>query len=284
MYIIYTLLYAFIIGFYNIFKKQARTQSKTSTILVMFTTIAFLLSFMWIPFNVSIPLEFVWIFAVKGFLLSFSWFIVLKVLKHANISLVSSLRLISIVFTFVIGITFFNESASLFQIAGAILIIVGVLLISLTNAHEINKVKPIHIIFTLLSAIITVASEVIDKYTTTYLTNFQVQFWFLLFVCIFSWIFFGIDCLRSKKFLIRKQDFKNFWIYLIGISIFFGDFMLFMAYRSPNSQMIIIAILSKLKILVTTFAGVLIFKEKNVTKKILFTILIIIGAIFVSVL
>ena len=284
MYIIYVLLYAFIIGFHEIFKKQTREKSNPSVVLVMFTTIAFLLSLIWIPFGVAVSWKFVLIFALKGFLLSFSWFIILKILKDADLSIVTTLKLVSVVFTFILGITVFGESASAFQIVGIILILIGIIFMSLLNRQEKGQINAIQIIFILIAAIITTASEVIDKYTTTYLTNFQVQFWFLFFTFVFSWIFFGIDCFKSKQFLIKKHDLKNFWIYLVGISLFVGDLMLFLSYKSPNSQMIIITILAKLKVLITTFAGILIFKEKNITKKILLTILIIIGAVFVSIL
>ena len=163
------------------------------------------------------------------------------------------------------------------------MILLGVTLMSFVNKKEKGKIKVIHIIFILISAIITTASEVIDKYTTTYLTNFQVQFWFLFFTFIFSWIFFAFDCIKSKEFLIKKEDFKNYWIYLVGVSLFVGDLMLFLAYTSTGSQMIIITILAKIKILVTVLCGILIFKEKRILPKILLTLLILLGAIFVAV-
>ena len=283
MYIYFALLYAFIIGFHEIFKKQARVKSNTSTILVMFTTITFLLALIWIPFGVAIPAEFIWIFALKGFLLSFSWFIILKIIKEADISIVTTLKLVSVVLTFALGLTIFGESASAMQFVGIFMILLGVTLMSFVNKKEKGKIKVIHIIFILISAIITTASEVIDKYTTTYLTNFQVQFWFLFFTFIFSWIFFAFDCIKSKEFLIKKEDFKNYWIYLVGVSLFVGDLMLFLAYTSTGSQMIIITILAKIKILVTVLCGILIFKEKRILPKILLTLLILLGAIFVAV-
>ena len=267
MYIYLALLYALIIGFHEIFKKQARVKSNTSTILVMFTTITFLLALIWIPFGVTIPSEFIWIFALKGFLLSFSWFIILKIIKEADISIVTTLKLVSVVLTFVLGLTVFGESASIMQFVGIFMILLGVTLISFVNKKEKGKIKVIHIIFILISAIITTVSEVIDKYTTTYLSNFQVQFWFLLFTFVFSWLFFAFDCIKSKQFLIKKDDFKNYWIYLVGISLFVGDLMLFLSYTSPGSQMIIITILAKIKILVTVLCGILIFKEKKYYQK-----------------
>jgi len=283
MEIFFTLLYATLIGFYNIFKKCAVKKSSESTILVLFTTVSFLLSLMWLPFGMKIPAKFVLIFALKGFLLSFSWFIVLKVLKTADLSIVTVTNIISAVLSFILGIVLFNETAGVWQIIGSVIIVLGVALINLSNRNSKGQITMLQLALLLVSALITTSSNVIDKYTTSHLSSFQVQFWFLLFVCLFSWIFYAIECIKNKKFLLQKSDFKNYWIYLVGIFLFIGDFMLFRAYAVPNSQMITISILSKMKVIITVWLGTFIFKEKNILKKLLLSSLVIIGAILISV-
>lgn len=283
MEILFTILYATLIGFYNICKKFAVKKSKESTILVLFTTVAFLLSLIWIPLGIKIPSKFILIFALKGFLLALSWFIILRILKSADLSIVTVTNVLSAVLSFVLGIVIFKETAGIWQIIGSILIVLGVALINLTNKNSKGQINTIQLLLLLVSAIITTTSNVIDKYTTSHLSSFQVQFWFLLFVCLFSWIFYAVECFKTKKFLIQKTDLKNFWIYLVGLFLFVGDFMLFRAYAVPNSQMITISILSKLKIVVTVLLGTFIFKEKNILKKILLSTLVIMGAVLISV-
>ena len=283
MEIFFALLYAGLIGFYNIFKKFAVRKSNESVILVMFTTIAFLLSLIWIPSGIMIHWKFILIFAVKGFLLALSWFLILKVLKSADLSLVTVTNTLSSVLSFVLGIVIFNEEVGLWQVIGSVIVVLGVAAINLVNRKSQNKTSILHLLILIVAALITTTSVVIDKYTTTYLTAQQVQFWYFLFVMFFSWIFFIIECLRNKQFLIKKHDLKNFWIYLAGIFLFVGDLMLFFAYKVPNSQMITISILSQLKIIVAVFAGVLLFKEKNVCKKILLSLIVIFGAVLISV-
>lgn len=283
MEIFFTLLYASFIGFYNIFKKQSTKKSSEATILIMFTTIAFILSLIWIPFGIAIPLKFVLIFALKGLLLTTSWFIILKVLKSADISLVTITNVISAVITFILGIIIFKESTTIMQIIGSILVIGGVACINFTSKKSDGKITYLQFALLLLSALITTSSNIIDKYTTTSLTSFQVQFWFLFFVFIFSWIFFGFECIKNKKFLISKIDLKNYWIYLVGLFLFVGDFFLFQAYKVPGSKMITISILSKMKVLITTTAGILIFKEKSIIPKFVFSIIVVIGAVLISI-
>jgi len=283
MEIILTLVYAIIIGFYNVFKKISLKKSSDSVILVLFTTVAFLLSLIWIPFGVSVPINFIPIFALKGFLLSVSWFLILKILKDADLSATTVTQVISSVVTFVLGLIIFKEQTNILQIVGSVIIVVGVALTNLLNKNSKGKLTKTHLILLICSALITTSSNLIDKYTTTYLNAQQVQFWFLFFVCMFSWLFFTIECFKNKRFLIRKQDLKNYWIYLIGLFLFVGDLFLFLAYKVPNSKMITISILSKFKVVVTVCAGIFIFKEKNIIKKIILTFLIMLGTILISI-
>lgn len=276
------LLCAVCIGFYNNFRKISLKKSNEYVILVIFTTTAFLLSLMWIPTGIGIPLRFVWIFALKGFVVALMWFLTLKVLKNADLSLVTITNVFSAVLSFVLGMVIFNEKAGIWQIIGSALIILSVASINLLNKKEKGKMNFIHIIMLFVVALITASTSVIDKYTTTYLNSFQVQFWFLLFVSLFSWMFFAIECFRKRTFLIKKSDLKNYWIYIVGVCLFLGDLMLFLAYRVPNSKMITISVLSNLKVVLTVVMGLFIFKEKNVVKKIALSILVVIGTLMIS--
>ena len=64
LYIIFALLYAVIIGVYNVFRKKAVEKSSESIILFLFNGVAFLCSLIWLPFGVAIQSEFVWIFVL----------------------------------------------------------------------------------------------------------------------------------------------------------------------------------------------------------------------------
>ena len=70
---------------------------------------------------------------------------------------------------------------------------------------------------------------------------------------------------------------------IVGIFIFLADIMLFSAYKVAGSQLITISVLSKLKIIVTVLAGIIIFKEKNIWTKLCLSLLVVIGAIMIAV-
>ena len=188
MEILLTLIYAGLIGFYNVFKKIAVRKSSESVILVLYTSVAFLLSLIWIPFGVGVPPRFIWIFALKGFLLATSWYMTLKVVKTADLSIVIVTNILSAVLSFVLGIVILGEHAGIWQIVGSAVIILGVAGINLVGKKNEGRVTPLNFILLTICALITTASHIIDKYTTTYLNPQQTQFNFLFFVMLFSWV------------------------------------------------------------------------------------------------
>ena len=285
MEILYSLLYAFFIGFYNVFRKLSLKKSEESVTLVIFTTVAFLLCFIWLPLGVMIPIKYILLFALKGFLLAVSWFIILKVLKNANLSVVTVTRnVIATILSFVVGIVLFNESLGAWKIVGAVIIIFGVTMLNLVDKTSSKGIKFLHFVLLLASAAITVTSSVIDKTATAQFDSHQIIFWSYMFISFFSWVFFSIECIRKKDFLIKKDDLKNFWIYLAGLLLFIGDIMLFMAYKVPGSQLITISVLIKLQVVVTVLASIAVFKEKNILKKVLLTLLVVAGVILMTVM
>lgn len=283
MEILYSMIYAVLLGSYNIFKKISLKKSRDINILVIYTTISFLLCLTLIPFGVMVPFKHLLVLAAKGFLLATNWYLVLKVLKKVDISVTSITSIISAVMSFVLGLIIFNETASVLQIIGSLIIVVGVYAINLVNKTSGGKLTKITFLLLLVCACISTTSTVIDKFSTSHLTRFQVQFWYMMFVAIGSWFYFIIECIREKQFLIKKADFKNYWIYFLGIFLFFAEMMLFLAYKVPNSKMITISILTKMQAIFTVFFGAIIFKEKNITKKIILSIFVILGAILISV-
>ena len=283
MYIVYVLLYALLIGIYSVFKKLSRNNSASAVVLAIFSSVYFLLSLLLIPNGVGVSLQSLFPIAIKGFLIAISWYLTLCVIKNADLSLVTATNVLSTIITFIVGFLIFNESMSIWQIVGSIVIVSGVVLINYLSKSSGSKNSFKIFLLLLVVAIISATSSGIDRYTTLSLSRSQVQFWFGFFVCLSSWIIFIFEKIRTKDISITKNDLKNIWIYLTGIFLFVGDFMLFLSYKQPNSQMIVISILSKLKIIVATIFGIAIFKERNVTKKILLMVLIILGAILVSV-
>lgn len=283
MYILFVLISALLIGLFNVFRKLSTNKSNQLSILVLFTTFTFILTCLTIPLGISIPLELIILFMIKGLLLTISWYIVFKVLSKADLSLVTVTNITSSLLSFILGIILFNETVTILQVIGAMIVIFSIAAFNHIDKSNTNKVKMTHFLLLSISALVTTTCNVMDKYTTSILEPHQIQFWVLLFVSLFSWIFFFIECLKEKRILLKKSDLKNHPIYLASILLFLGDNILFRAYKMPGSKMTTITVLSQLQLIVSIFIGILIFKEKNVKKKIFLTLLVTLGVIFICI-
>ena len=282
-YALFALMYAIVFGCYNSFRKKAEETSREEVILMLYTFVAFLCALFWLPLGVAVPTKFVFLLALRGLALSVGWLIILKVLKRVNVSLVSLISILSSVITFFVGIFFFKERITLIQFLGVVFIVVGAIAINFVSKNKKERANKKDIVLLVISAILTAVSNIIDKVSSEYMTKHQIQFWFLLFVFLFSFIFFVFKCFKDKTIIISKHDFKNVWIYLSGIILFIAEMFLFIAYSLQNSQMIIITTIGKFKVVVSVVISIFMFKEKHIVKKLILTLFMFSGIILLTI-
>ena len=199
-----------------------------------------------------------------------------------NISGLVLIVVISTILTFLGSVFIFKELASVIQYIGCIIIIVCSIIMTLLNKNDAGKLNFKRILFLIISAVISTVCAFIDKYTNTYMNAINSQFWFLMSLCFFSWVFILFTSLKVKTFIVDKKDLKNLSIYLSALFLFLGDIALFTAYSLPNTQLIIISSISKMKTVFTILFGVFIFKEKHKIPKILITLIAILGVVLIS--
>lgn len=281
MYILLTLFYAIAGGVYEICKKTTSKKSNALTSMALFSTGAFLLSLIWIPFLTVFSPILILTLVFKGLICAINIFLVIKLLKSMNISGLVLTVVISTILTFLGSIFIFHEQATLIQYLGCIMIIVCSVIMTLLNKNDAGKLNLKRLILLVISSIISTLCSFIDKFTNTYMPATNTQFWFLLSLTLFSWIFILFTSLKVKTFIVDKKDFKNFSIYLAAILLFLGDIALFAAYSIPNTQLILISSISKMKTIFTVLFGVFLFKENHKLPKILITILAILGVVLI---
>ena len=129
----------------------------------------------------------------------------------------------------------------------------------------------------LISCLCSSISAIIDKKILLHITSGQLQFWFLLFLTIYYWII-----LLTRKNKINYNNLKkNYWVILVAICLVLGDRLLFIANKITSSQVIVMTVLKQLSVIISIILGKIIFKEKNIIKKLLYSLLIIIGVIII---
>ena len=125
----------------------------------------------------------------------------------------------------------------------------------------------------IISCFLSSISAIIDKKVLLHITSGQLQFWFLLFLTMYYWI---ILIIRKEKINFEEIR-KNYWIPITAITLVVGDRFLFIANKNVDSKVIIMTMLKQLSVIISIILGKILFKEKNIIKKLLYSILIILG-------
>lgn len=274
--ILFTLIYAIFNGFFQSAKKKAVEKNSIFEVLAVFTTIAFILSALTSKdvFNIGfIPLLTVFI---KSIIIVVAWLLSLHAIQKMPISLYSVINLSRIIFSIILSVIFLGEKLTTFLILGAVIIILGLFLVNKVSNTKSEKETNYKIILILLAAcFLNSISAIIDKQVLKYITPIQLQFWFLFFLAISYWI---ILLFKNKKLDFKNLK-KNYWIVITAICLIVSDRFLFRANEIPESKVSIMTLIKQVSAIEGIILGKILFKEKNIIKKLLCSLLIIVGII-----
>lgn len=274
--VLYTLIYAIFTGFFQCAKKKAVEKNTIYEVLAIFSIIAFILSALTSNnvFNIGfIPLIIVFI---KSIIIVIAWILSLNAIQKMPISLYSVINLSRIVFSIIMSVVFLGEKLTVLLIVGAIIIIVGLFLVNKVSNIKSKKETNLKVILILLvSCLLSSISAIIDKQVLKYINSIQLQFWFLLFLAICYWT---ILLFKHKKLELKKIK-KNYWILITAICLTVADRFLFKANEIPESKVSIMTLIKQVSVIEGIILGKILFDEKNIIKKLLCSLLIIIGIV-----
>ena len=111
------------------------------------------------------------------------------------------------------------------------------------------------------------------------MTPTQMQFWYMLYLTSFYFIYILI----KKEKINVKSCIKSPWIWILSTLFIIADKALFIANADPNSQVVIMTLIKQCSVLVTITLGRIIYKEKDIFYRVCCAIIIISG-ITISVL
>ena len=277
------LLYGVLKGFREIVKKKSMEKNSVAEVLFFYTLIGFIIV---IPsaFKMdAMPVKYYFLVALKSFIIFVAWICSFKAIKKLPISLYGVLDLSRVLFAMLLGVMVLGEVLNYFQIAGLILVCAGLLLLKwnpFIKKHTQRKgVERIYVIFAFISCILNALSGLMDKLLMKEITSSQLQFWYMLFLTVFYFIYL----IFSKTKVNIKGAIKNYWIWILSIMFVIGDKALFIANGAGESRITIMTLIKQSCCIVTILAGKVIFKEKQVGYKLFCAAVIIVG-IVVSVL
>lgn len=291
MWIWLVLLYGVLKGCREICKKKALETSSSIEVLLVYTFVSFALVVPDVRNAIDIPVNFLLPVLFKSFVIFVAWILSFYAIKKLPLSMYGVLDLSRVLFATLLGVTVLHEKMTTIHIVGLVLVCLGLLFLKFKPVYEksgstnasTNKVSEKYekqyafftIIVALLSCMLNSVSGLLDKILLKDINSSQLQFWYMLFLCILYVIYALI--VRTKISL--KRALSNKWIWILAIMFVIADRALFIANESPDSKVTIMTLLKQAGTIVSILAGKFIFKEKNITHKLICAGIIIIGIV-----
>lgn len=285
MWIWLVLLYGVLKGAREICKKKALLTCTSTEVLLIYTAISFLLVCPDAKNAMGMEPVFYIFTALKAFVIFLAWILSFKAIKSLPLSFYGVLDLSRVLFATLLGLVVLNEKMTVFNIAGLILVSLGLLMLkfnplSLLTKNKSNiggaeKLPPIAVIAALASCMLNSISGLSDKILTKYITSSQLQFWYMLFLCAFYIIYAFI----TRAEVDVEKAVKCKWIWILAIMFVIADRSLFIANSMEGSQITVMTLLKQAGVIITILGGKFVFKEKNIGYKLLCAAVMIVGIV-----
>ena len=287
------LLYGVFKGLREALKKKSMEKHSVVEVLFFYTLFAF---FMTIPFSINqgifnVSIKYHIAIFIKAFIIFVAWICALNSIKRLPLSIYGVMDMGRMLFSILLGVIFLGESIGLFQGFGMIFVLLGVTLVNFSTKKKKSKDTTIKVLpLVLISCVLNAISGVLDKFLlsttqdriifgTEILTPTQMQFWYMLYLTSFYFIYILI----KKEKINVKSCIKSPWIWILSTLFIIADKALFIANADPNSQVVIMTLIKQCSVLVTITLGRIIYKEKDIFYRVCCAIIIISG-ITISVL
>ncbi|MFA5406743.1 MAG: GRP family sugar transporter [Candidatus Nanoarchaeia archaeon] len=199
----------------------------------------------------------------------------LLVYKHLDISLTSSLIELRIALVLVLSFLLLGNSITVKELIGFAFMFLGALI---SGYHQKKNYKTSKTGFILLGLLIIVSGfiKIVDSVGVKFFNTYTYSFGMYLIPTIMVYSF------MKKKKVNAKITRQNLNIILLLSIIGVASYILNL-YAYTLTEVSNVAILSKLSIAVSIIGGFIFYGEKEKLKKIITAILVIIGAIIISV-
>ena len=274
---ILTIIYGIISGMYFIFQKKAMKINHSIEVLTTFTTISFIIVFIDVGNVIAIDPEYLVMIALKALVLFISWLLAFKAMSKLSVSLYGVINMSRILFTTLLGIIILNETIGRNQIIGMLIICIGLLLVNIFKDDNKKNDKK-YVLVLLVACIFAAIGGLLDKVISMHVEPNELQWWFLLFLFSFNWIYI----LGRNIKIDFKSTFKNPWIYLYSFAFVIGDRLLFMANRIEGSQITIMSLLKQISVIILVLIGGNLFKEKNLKYKFICSLIVLLGIVVIT--
>ena len=295
MWLLLAFISAFLLGFYDVFKKESLKDNAVLPVLFLNTIFC---SLIFLPFiflsRYSHTLDGSILYVstagwevhkyiiLKSVIVLSSWIFGYFGMKHLPITIVGPINATRPIMVLIGALLIFGERLNLYQWIGVSIAILSFFMLSHSGKKEgINFEHNKWIGFIILAAITGAVSGLYDKYLMKRFDPMVVQSWYNLYQAILMG-----PILMLLWYPIRKKTTPFHWNWsIIFISIFLSaaDFAYFCSLNTEGSMVSIVSMIRRSSVLVSFIIGVLVFKEKNVKSKAVDLILVLLSMIFLYI-
>lgn len=286
---------AFLLGFYDYFKKLALRDN--AVIPVLFGSIC-AGALVWLPFvawsavsPATLPLAFLHVTDVSGhdhfllflkaILVGASWLCGYIGIKSLPLSIATPIRATGPLWTILFAVLIFNESPAPRQWLGVSIILLAFFAFTFVGQREGICFHREPAVFYMLGAtLLGAASALYDKFLlqTAGIAPGAVQAWFSIYLTLIL-VPVILIWMRSKN----RHPFSWHWaIPTIGITLLAADFLYFTAISQPEALISLISPARRTSVIVSFLLGICLFKENNVLGKGVCVAGIVLGVILLA--
>ncbi len=273
--IIFILLYGILKGAREPIKKGVLKDVGVLTALFVYTFVGFLMSAPTAEgvFSVT-PFAFMLV-VIKSLVIFVAWILAFLAIKKVPVSVYGICDMSRVIFSTLLGVFFLNESLTAKGIVSLILVVAGLYFANTKKSAENENYQMKYIWIILAECFLNAVSGTMDKYimSTGEITSSALQFWFMLLLSVF---YLAYILIKREKLELKKA-FTNPWLYVLSFSLILGDRMLFIANADPESQVTVMTLIKQSSAIVTVILGKLIYKEKNIVRKLVCAGVILLG-------
>lgn len=294
MWLILAFISASLLGVYDLFKKSSLKNNAVIPVLFLNTVFCSLLFLPLIAISrlapegiqesifyiKQAPIEHHVLLMVKAVIVLISWIFAYFAVKHLPITIASPIKATQPVLTLLGATLILGEVLNLYQWIGVTLSIISLFLLSWSGKSEgIRFSHNKWIIFLIISIIAGAASGLYDKHLISHgVDRMVVQTWYTYYQMALMGIVVALLWYPRRA---KTTPFRWSWtIPLISLFLVAADFVYFYALSYPDSMISIVSMTRRSGVVVAFIGGAILFKEKNIRKKSLDLLLILLGMYF----
>ncbi|MDR2859564.1 MAG: DMT family transporter [Mediterranea sp.] len=293
MWLLFAFISAFLLGFYDVFKKKSLKDNAVLPVLFLNTLFSSLIFLPFILLSVCVPdvldgtlfhvPQVGWgvhkYIIIKSFIVLSSWICGYFGMKNLPLTIVGPINATRPVIVLIGAMLIFGERLNLYQWTGVTLAIISVFMLSRSGKKEgIDFTHNKWIFFIVLATVLGAISGLYDKYLMGRFNPMLIQSWYNMYqVCMMCPILLLLWLPKHKQTTPFRWDWA---ILLISLFLSVADFVYFYSLSLDGSMISIVSMIRRSSVIVSFLFGAMLFREKNLKSKAIDLLLILIGMIF----